>query len=211
MLEAIKYSESGEKIGKVSLNKDLFDVTCDNPKALMYEVINMYLANQRQGTSAVKNRAAVKGSSAKLFRQKGTGNARMGTRRSPLRVGGGNAFGPQPKDWYSRIPKKKKRLALKIALSAKAKNGEIMVIEKLNFDKPDTKAALELINKIIPEKGRKLIVIDGSDKGIIKSFSNIGKVSLDRADLIYPYEILKNKYILFSEDALRKVEEVFGK
>ena len=111
MLEINKYSITGEEIGKVTLPESLFAVESKNPKALIYEVIKMYLANQRQGTSSTKGRSEVKGSGRKLFRQKGTGNARPGNLRTPVRVGGGVAFGPKPKNWVRTIPKKKKRLA----------------------------------------------------------------------------------------------------
>lgn len=211
MLEAVKYSATGEKIGTVTLNEAIFNVTTPNKDALIYEVVNMYLANQRQGTSSVKGRSEVKGTTAKMYRQKGTGNARAGSRRSPVRVGGGVAFGPRPKDWYRPIPKKKKRLALKIALSQKAKEGNILIIEDLKFDNPNTKQALDLLSKIIPDKGRKLLVIDGSDPSLIKSFSNLPGIETDRADSIYPYEVLKTKYILFTETALKTVEGVFSK
>lgn len=211
MLEAIKYSANGEKIGTVTLNEEIFGVTSTNNNAVLYEVINMYLANQRQGTSSTKTRGEVRGSTAKLFRQKGTGNARAGSRRSPVRVGGGVVFGPEPKDWYTPIPKKKKRLALKIALTEKAKEGKVMVIEDLNFDQASTKKATEILGKLFPGKGRKLIVIDGSDRNLIKSFTNIPGVETDRADSIFAYEILKSNYLLLTEKALEVIEEVFGK
>lgn len=211
MLEAHKYSSKGEKIGSVALNEAIFDVTTRHPEALLYEVVNMYLANQRQGTVSVKSRSEVRGTTAKMYRQKGTGNARAGSRRSPIRVGGGVAFGPKPRNWYRPIPKKKKRLALKLALTAKAKSGQIMIIEDLKFDNPDTKKALELLNKVAPDKGRKLLIIDGSDQSIIKSFSNLPGIETDRADSLYPYEILKTKYLLMTERALKTVEGVFNK
>ncbi|MBW6516822.1 MAG: 50S ribosomal protein L4 [Candidatus Cloacimonetes bacterium] len=211
MLEAVKYSTTGEKIGTVPLNEAIFNVITDNKEALIYEIVNMYLANQRQGTSAVKGRSEVKGTTAKMYRQKGTGNARAGSRRSPVRVGGGRAFGPKPKDWSKPIPKKKKRLALKICLTEKAKDGHIMIIEDLKFDNPNTKQALELLTKIIPDKGRKLLVIDGSDPNLVRSFANLPGIETDRADSIYPYEILKTKYLLFTETALKTVEGVFSK
>jgi large subunit ribosomal protein L4 len=211
MLEAHKYSVNGDKIGTVTLNEAIFNVSAPNKEALLYEVINMYLANQRQGTASSKTRSEVKGSTAKLYRQKGTGNARAGSRRSPLRVGGGVAFGPKPKDWYRSIPKKKKRLALKIALTEKALNGDIMIIEDLKYENPSTKKALDLVMKVVPEKGRKLLIIAGSDQNIIKSFSNLPGVNTDRADSIFPYEILNSRYLLFTESALKTVEGVFSK
>lgn len=211
MLEAIKYSANGEKIGTVALNEEIFDAAAWNEEALIYEVVNAYLSNQRQGTSSTKTRGEVKGSKTKMYRQKGTGNARAGSRRSPVRVGGGVAFGPKPKDWYVSIPRKKKRLALKLALSEKAREGKILVIEGLDFDKANTKKAAALLEKLIPEKGRKLVVMEGSDFNTIKSFNNIIGVETDRADSIYPYEVLKASYLLITEKALKVVEEVFGK
>jgi len=210
MLEVTKYSMQGEEIGKVALPETLFNVRSKNPEALLYEVINMYLANQRQGTKAVKTRAEVHGSSRKLFRQKGTGNARVGNIRTPIRVGGGNAFGPKPKDWHKNIPKKKKRLALKLALTQRAQNNQIVILESLDFEKPETKKAKLLLEKVVPEKSKSLIIIDGNDKKIIKSFNNLPRVSMDKADSIYAYEILKSNFLILTEDALKKIEEVFA-
>lgn len=211
MLEAIKYSKTGEKIGTVELPESLFAVTCKNPKALLYEVINMYNANQRLGTSKTKGRSEVQGSTRKLYKQKGSGNARPGNLRTPLRRGGGIAFGCQPKDWYRHIPVQKKRLALKLALTEKANNGQIFIVEDLNYDKPSTKLAKTFIEKLIQEKGRKLVVIDGSDLNLIRSFSNLDDVAMDRADGLYAYEIMRSKYIIITADALKKAEEVFVK
>lgn len=211
MLEINKYSMTGEEMGKVALPEFLFAAECKNPKALLYEVVKMYLANQRQGTSATKGRSEVKGSGRKLFRQKGTGNARPGNLRTPVRVGGGVAFGPKPKNWVRSIPKKKKRLALKLALTQRANENQIVVLESFNLDKPNTKTALELIEKIAPSKSRKLVIIDGSDKAVIKSFSNIPYLEMDRADSVYAYEVLKSNFLIITEDALNKMQEVFSK
>lgn len=211
MIEAIKFSATGEKTGTVQLPETLFAASCNNPKALLYEVIKMYLANQRQGTVCKKTRADVQGSTRKLFRQKGTGNARMGNLRTPVRRGGGNAFPALPRDWYTTIPAKKKRLALKLALTYKAQNQMIYIIDSIAFDQPNTKEAVELMNKIAPEKGKKLIIINGSDQNIIRSFSNIPDVRMDRADGLYAYEILNCKYLIMTADALKKAEEVFSK
>ncbi len=209
MLKVNKYSIQGDEIGKITLPKSLFAVETKNPKALLYEVINMYLANQRQGTSSVQSRSEAHGSGRKLFRQKGTGNARAGNRRTPLRVGGGRAFGPKNKDWYRTIPKKKKRLALKVALTERAKENQVIILESLKFEKPSTRTAQELLFKITPEKSKKLILIDGSDPVIIKSFSNIPYVKMDRADSIFAYEILNCNCLVLTEAALNKMKEVF--
>ena len=209
MLEINKYSAKGEEVGKIELPASLFAAEAKNPRALLYEVIKMYRANQRQGTSSVKNRAAITGSTKKLFKQKGTGNARPGDIKTPVRVGGGIAFGPQPHDWYTKIPKKKKRLALKLALTAKAEEGAIVVVESFEMEKPNTKFARELMEKIVVEKKRALILVDTSDMAIVKSFSNIPYVSMNRADSTFAYEVLNAGVLVLTEDALNKMVEVF--
>ncbi len=202
MLEAIKYSPTGEKIGTISLDENIFSVSTKNKKALLYEVINMYLNNQRQSNAAVKSRSDVRGTTAKMYRQKGTGNARAGSRRSPIRVGGGIAFGPKPKDRYKSIPKRKKRLALKIALTEKAAAGKVLIIESINFDKPSTAKAFDLINSIIPDKGKKLLVTEDSNLNIIRSFTNINDVETDRVDSLFAYEVMRASYVVLTEKAL---------
>ena len=212
MLEVKKYSATGEEIGTANLPESLFAVeTRGNANALLYEVINMYRANQRQGTSKTKSRSEVNGSGRKLYRQKGTGSARPGNLRTPVRVGGGTAFGCVPKDWYRSIPKKKKRLALKVALTERAKLDQVIIIEDLKFEKPDTKTAIEILKKISPERAKTLILIDGSDAAIVKSFGNIPYVRSDRADGIYAYEILNCNHLVITEGSLKKIEEVFTK
>jgi large subunit ribosomal protein L4 len=213
MIEAAKYTATGEKAGTIALPASVFELDKEpnNPEALIYEVIKMYLANQRQGTSSTKCRHEVQGSSRKIYRQKGTGNSRQGTIRTPVRVGGGRAFGPKPKDWFTPIPRKKKRLALKLALGQRAKDGQVSIIESFRFEKPSLRQAKDILAKISPEYGRKLILIDGSDYVVMKSFSNLPGVELDRADCVHPYEVLKCKHLILTQDALAKVVEVFGK
>ena len=210
MVKAKKYNIQGEVIGEVELPVNVFDVDVNSPKVLLHEVITMYLGNQRQGTVQKKNRSMTQGSTRKLFKQKGTGNARVGTRRSPIRVHGGKAFAIYPKDWYRPIPRTKKRMALKVALTDRARNGRICIIEGLSFDKASTKQALEIIAKVAPEKGRKLVVTNGHHIPTVKSFSNIPDVMTDRAEQLHAYEVLKSSYIILSDDALKKVEEVFS-
>ncbi len=211
MVTAVKFNSLGERMEEIELPANIFDVDVDSPKVLLHEVVTMYLGNQRQGTVQKKSRGMVAGSTRKLFRQKGTGNARMGSRRSPIRVGGGIAFAIYPKDWYRRIPRKKKRMALKVALTDRAREGRVFVIESFDFSKPNTKQARELLEKIIPEKGRKLVVTDGNHHATVRSFTNLGDVMTDRADSLHAYEVLKSSYVLLTSDALSKVEEVFGK
>ena len=211
MLTAKRYNMQGELLGEVDLPEGIFEVDVNAPKILLNEVVTMFLANQRQGTVQKKSRSMTAGSTRKLFRQKGTGNARVGTRRSPIRVHGGKAFAIYPKDWYRKIPRTKKRLALKVALTDRAREGRIMIVDNLSFEKPNTKLAVELLNKIIPEKGYKLVVTDGHHIPTVKSFANLPEVMTDRADSLNAYEVLKSSYIIMTDEALKKVEEVFNK
>lgn len=211
MVKAIKFNSLGERMEEIELPASVFDVDVNSPKVLLHEVITMYLGNQRQGTVQKKNRAMTAGSTRKLFKQKGTGNARVGTRRSPIRVHGGRAFAIFPKDWYRQIPRTKKRMALKVALTDRAREGRIFIVESLDFNEPNTKQALDLLGKIMPERGRKLVVTDGHHLPTVKSFTNLPDVMTDRADSLYAYEILKSSYILMTQEALSKVEEVFSK
>ncbi len=210
MVKAPKFNAQGEKIAEIELPSGIFDVDVNSPQALLHEVITMYLANQRQGTVQKKNRAMTAGSTRKLFRQKGTGNARQGTRRTPVRVHGGRAFAILPKDWYRPIPRTKKRMALKVALTDRAREGRIYIVEDLMYSEPSTRQALEMLNKIIPERGRKLIVTDGHHMQTVKSFANLPDVSTDRADGLYAYEILHSSYILMTQSALDTVNRVFN-
>ena len=210
MATAIKFNSNGDRIAEIELPANIFDVDVNSPKVLLHEVITMYLGNQRQGTVQKKNRAMTQGSTKKLFKQKGTGNARQGTRRTPVRVHGGKAFAIFPKDWYRPIPRTKKRMALKVALTDRARDGRILIVENLMFEKADTKQALQLLGKIIPEQGRMLVVTDGHHLPTVKSFANIPEVMTDRADSLFAYEVLKSSYVVLSGDALKKVEEVFS-
>ena len=211
MVKAIKFNSLGERMEEIELPANIFDVDVNSPKVLLHEVITMYLGNQRQGTVQKKNRAMTAGSTRKLFKQKGTGNARQGTRRTPVRVHGGRAFAILPKDWYRTIPRTKKRMALKVALTDRAREGRVFIVDKLDFDTPNTKKALELLGKMIPERGRKLVVTDGHHQPTVKSFANLPDVITDAADSLYAYEILNSSYILMTQEALNKVEEVFSK
>lgn len=211
MPTAIKFNSNGERIAEIELPANIFDVDVNSPKVLLHEVITMYLGNQRQGTVQKKNRAMTAGSTKKLFKQKGTGNARQGTRRTPVRVHGGKAFAIFPKDWYRKIPRTKKRMALLVSLTDRARDGRIFIVESMNFEQPNTQQARELLGKIIPERGRKLVITDGNHIPTVRSFTNLPDVMTDRAQDLNAYEVLKSSYIVMTEDALKKVEEVFAR
>ena len=209
MVEVEKYSIAGEKIGKVILPDSLFAIESENADTIIQEVIVMYLANQRQGSSSVKFRSDIIGSGKKIYKQKGTGNARFGDKKIVSRRGGGRSFGPMPKDWTKKIPKKKKKLALKLILTNLVKNTQVIVLENFSFEKPSTKKAKETISKIA--KGKKpLLVIEDSNINIVKSFSNLSNVKTERADSIYPYGLLNTDCLIITENALEKITEVFA-
>jgi len=205
-----KYKLDGSENGEVSLPKTIFDKQCSNSDVVVYEVIKAYLANQRQGSASVKGRSEIRGSGKKLFRQKGTGNARPGDVKTPIRRGGGRAFGPVPKDWSSKIPKKLKRLALKLALTDIAKKKGIFVVEDLVFEKASTKAAINFLESAKAKGRKKLVIFDSSNKALVKSFTNIDGVKTDRADGLYAYEILNADNLIITESGLKKIIEVFS-
>ncbi|MBC8313712.1 MAG: 50S ribosomal protein L4 [Candidatus Cloacimonetes bacterium] len=200
-----KYSNKGEMIGQVTLPKNLFD--CEINSDVLYEVIKLYRGNQRQGTKSVKGRSAIKGSTRKLFRQKGTGRARAGSAKSPTRVGGGVAFGPRPKNWYKKISKKKKRIALKSALNSQKK--QVSIIEEFEFEKPKTKNAAQILKNMKVENQKCLIVIPDNSKKVIKSFVNISDTKIIRAQDLCAYEIICSNHLVITEKALMKMKETF--
>ncbi len=169
----------------------------------------MQLANKRVGTASVKTRAEVSGGGRKPFRQKGTGRARAGSIRSPLWRGGGIVFGPQPRDYSYRLPRKVRRLALKSALSSKFKNDSIIVVDALNFEAPKTKLMVETLQNL--KAGRKALVVtaDG-DQNVSKSARNIPGVKPLRADFVNVYDLLNYDTLLITKDAVARLEEVYA-
>lgn len=204
-MEAIKYSKTGEEIGKVTLPEHLFDTEVN--KAVLHEVITLFRQNQRLGTACVKGRSDVHGSTRKLYRQKGTGRARAGSKKSPIRVGGGVAFGPRPKDWHITIPKKKKRIALKSALSSK--KDHIAIIEDLVMEKPSVKTAKDILNATKITFQRCLFVMSDNEPNLLRSLRNIKNVSSIRAEDLNAHDILHASDMIITEKALEKMVEVF--
>ncbi|MBN2017705.1 MAG: 50S ribosomal protein L4 [Candidatus Cloacimonetes bacterium] len=204
-MEAIKYSKTGEEIGKVTLPEELFGIEVN--KSVLHEVVTALMQNQRQGTACVKGRSEVKGSTRKLYRQKGTGRARAGSAKSPVRVGGGVAFGPRPKDWTVTIPKKKKRIALKSALSSRKEN--VAIIEDIVMEKPSTKTAQDILNATKIEFKRCLFVMVDNELNLVRSLQNIKNVSSIRAEDLNAFEIIHASNMIITEKALEKMEEVF--
>lgn len=198
---------SGKKKSSIELSDAVFNIK-PNERAMHAAIVN-FLANQRQGTQSTKTRGEVSGGGRKPWRQKGTGRARQGSIRSPQWVGGGVALGPKPRDYSYRLNRKLKRLALLSALSAKAKAGEIVVVDAFKLDEFKTKTVVKMLNDV-GAKGKALIVADAINEKLIKSANNIPGVKTTLATLINVYDIMNAGHFVVSVDAAKKIEEVFA-
>ena len=167
----------------------------------------MYLANQRQGTVRTQTRSDVSYTSKKLFKQKGLGRARMGSNRSPNRVGGGRAHGPKPRDYRYEIPKKIRRLAIRSLLSRKAGADAVRIIEDLKFEGPKTKQMVSVLSNMDLNNRKCLVLMDRTDEAVNKSCRNIPGVSIDLACNAHVHELLHNDYLIFTREGLKQVEE----
>lgn len=196
----------GSKVGEIALNDNIFGVKVN--KALLHEAVIMQLASRRLGTAAAKNREAVRGGGKKPWRQKGTGQARHGSRRSPIWKGGGVTFGPMPRDYDYNLPKKARRQALKSALSSKVEAGEIIVLEALAVTEPKTKVMAGILNNL--KANKPLIVTSNVDENTYKSARNIPGVSTMATEGLNVYDILAHNHLIITKDAVGKVEEALA-
>ena len=200
------YNISGKQVGEIELNENIFGVNV-NVEA-MQQVVKMYLANQRQGTQSALTRAEVRGGGIKPWRQKGTGRARHGSIRSPQWKKGGIVFAPKPRSYRYTVPKKIKRIAMKSALSSKANENSIVVIEELNFDAPKTKQVVSLLENFKIDS-KTLIVLADNNENVVKSARNIDGVKATFVNTLNVYDILKYDKFVITKDAVKKVEEVY--
>jgi large subunit ribosomal protein L4 len=210
MATANLYSSSGEAKGTVDLPAALFEQPVH--EQALYEAVRSYLANQRQGTHATLTRAEVRASTAKLYRQKGTGRARAGSAASPTRIGGGRAHGPHPRDYGYRLPRKIKRLALKSALSDRAAHERVSIVEDPQLETPRTRAMAELLGAL-PLAGRHTLVVlprESDADPVFKSLRNLKGVRVLRSHELNAYSILWADNLVFTSKALTGAEEVFG-
>ncbi len=208
MASANLYNKTGESVGTVDLPASLFEQ--DVHKQSVYEAVRCYLANQRQGTHDTQTRAEVAYTGAKLYRQKGTGRARAGSARTPVRVGGGVAFGPHPRDYSYKLPKKTKRKALLSVLSDRASEERISVIENFDMESPKTKEMTVLLSSLPLEGRHTLVVLHPETENVFKSLRNVKGVKVMRHNELNTYNILWADNLVFTQDALKGVEEVFG-
>lgn len=207
-MELTVYKINGEKTDRtVVLDDSVFGIE-PNDHAIYLDV-KQIMANKRQGTHKAKQRGEIAGSTRKLKKQKGTGTARAGSIKNPLFRGGGRVFGPQPRDYAMKLNKKLKRLARKSALSYKAENGKILVLEDFSFDQPKTKNFLQLLKAFQLGETKVLILTPGADNNIYLSTRNLGSVTHLNAKSINTYEVLKANQLMILESSLKDIEELF--
>ena len=197
----------GKKVSTLELNDAIFNKEVN--EALIHTVIVNYLANQRQGTQSTKTRSEVSGGGRKPWRQKGTGRARHGSTRSPIWVKGGIALGPKPRSYKYKLNKKEKQNAIKMILSAKLADNKIIVLNELNLTEVKTKAVVNVMRNVNAE-GRTLLLLPERNETIFKSARNIDKMHISNVDILNAYELLNNKQIVMTVDAVKKLEEVYA-
>ncbi len=201
------YNRDGEQVGEVEVQEGLFAAPLK--KGALYQTAVSQAARKRQGTSAARDRSEVKGGGSKPWAQKGTGRARHGSTRSPIWVGGGIVFGPQPRDYGFTVPKKVRRAALRSALSAKVSEGLLLVVDDLAISEPKTKAMVQLLEKLKVSRSA-LVVTAEPDQNVIKSARNLPRVKTIAARQLNVLDLLSYEYLVMTSEALQKVEEVFG-
>lgn len=200
------YNMSGAEVGTIDLNDGIFGI--DVSEHAMHMAVVQYLANRRQGTQSAKTRAEVRGGGRKPWRQKGTGRARQGSIRSPQWTGGGVVFAPKPRDYSFKLNKKFKRLALKSALTTKAAEAKIIVLDELTLTEVKTKEMAKVLANINADKA--LVVMNGSNTNVILSARNIPDVKTAAVNTINVYDILKYNTLVLTKDAVAKIEEVYA-
>ena len=207
-MEIAVFNKAGQETGRnVELNTEIYAVE-PNDHAIYLDV-KQYLANQRQGTHKAKDRGEIAGSTRKIKRQKGTGGARAGSRKSGTIRGGGRIFGPQPRDYSFKLNKKLKELARKSALTYKAQASEILVMEDFSFDAPKTKEFVAIQNNLKISDKKLLIVLPEANKNIYLSSRNLERVSVVTASELNTYQILNAKKVIVLESSVNKIEEFF--
>jgi large subunit ribosomal protein L4 len=202
------YSMTGEVVKQIDIADSVFTMPFN--EAVVHQALVRQLANARQGTASTKTRSEVAGSKQKLYRQKHTGRARAGSIRSPLRRGGGVAFGPKPRSYRQVMPKKMRRLAIRSVLSAKVKDNELMVLDELRLDEPKTKEMAKILAALGIEASA-LIATSEPGGNVIKSARNLPEVKTIPARLLNVVDITSHKILLITEAAVRQVEQIWGK
>lgn len=204
------FNRTGEQIEEIELPDYIFNIEPNT--AVMHQALVRQMANARQGTHSTKTRAEVARTGAKVWRQKGTGRARQGSRRAPHWVGGGIAFGPKPRKYTKEMPKKMRRLAIRSVLSAKARAGQLMLVEDLTFENPRTREAVAMLSAL-GAGGKSAVLLvgaSGNDTNVKLSFRNIAKVKPLHWQMVNVRDILGHETLIVPRAALRRIEELWG-
>ncbi|MGQ9603441.1 MAG: 50S ribosomal protein L4 [bacterium] len=205
-MEIAVHTREGTTVGKIDLPEAVFNVSTS--KHLLHEAVCCFLANQRQGTASTKGRSEVKASGRKPWRQKGTGRARSGTVASPVWVGGGIAHGPKPRDYCYYLPKKARRLAIKGALSIRAKEGNLKVVDSFDLAQPRTKEAVKVLSALGVEGSKCLLIVSEKRENLLRATSNLPRVRVMIAKDINVYDVLDSEKILVEKEAVAMIAEV---
>ena len=206
-MEVPVYSLSGEVVKNIEVSDSVFAVPFN--QAVVHQALVRQRANARQGTSSTKTRGEVAGSTRKLFRQKHTGLARAGSKKSPIRRGGGVTFGPKPRDYRQAMPKKMHQLAIRCVLSAKARDEELKVVEELKFKQPKTKEMAGVLAALGVDSSA-LIVTSEPEENVVKSARNLAGIKTMPANILNVVDILSYKTLLMTEAAVRQAEKIWG-
>jgi len=201
------YNVANQQVGDVELNENVFGVEVN--EALVHQAVVMQLASQRLGTHATKTRAMVRGGGRKPWKQKGTGHARCGSNRSPIWVGGGTTFGPQPRSYAFSMPRKQRRLAIKCALSDKVLTGDLVVLESLTYDAPKTKEFVKMLEAFSIDS-KALFITAEEEENVEKSSRNLPGVKAINTTGLNVYDILNHNKLFITKDAITRIEEVLA-
>ncbi|RRA99056.1 50S ribosomal protein L4 [Larkinella rosea] len=206
-MEAALYNSKGEDTGKkVTLSDDIFGI--EPSEHAIYLDVKQYLANQRQGTHKVKERAENAHSTRKIKKQKGTGGARAGSIKSPVFVGGGTIFGPRPRDYSFKLNKKVKQLARKSALAAKAQGNSVSILENFTLEGPRTKSYIEFLTGFDALNTKTLLILPEVDTNVVLSSRNLQKAKVTTVDTVNTYDLMHADRLLIAEGALSKLESL---
>jgi len=209
MPQVAKYDTTGKQTGDINLADSVFNESVN--EHAVHQVVTSQLAKIRKGTASTKTRSEVSGGGKKPWRQKGTGRARAGSIRSPLWVGGGITFGPKPRSFDKKIPKKVKKLALRSILTDKLNNENLIVLDNLKFDQPKTSQMVELLKNLELDGAKVVIVIAEKDANIYLSARNIPGVKTLLVEALNAYDLLNNDYVIIANEAVEKIEEVLSR
>ncbi|OEU61561.1 MAG: 50S ribosomal protein L4 [Desulfobacterales bacterium S5133MH16] len=195
-------NSKAQKVSQIDLVDAIFNIPVKG--SILHEVVTMQLARRRSGSASVKHRSDVKGSGRKLFRQKGTGRARRGDIKSPLLRGGGSTFGPDPRSYAYKVPKKVRRLALKMALSSKLKEEKLVVLDEFELDKIKTRDFVKVMNVLNTKNA--LIITEKKDKNLELSARNVPNIKVLRVEGLNVYDILKYRNVVLLESSIKSIE-----